>query len=194
MTLMQSEPNKGSLFKLSLPNPILASSLQTHRIRSNLPKAWSYYMQDGANRYGSETIYCAALQRLGLQLASCRSEASMVVHPVTRASHHPSEMHALSPSQVVLLLGVEEDYHTTHVDTDEHSHKTVYSRFPWTRNRLIATLMQAQKLAARSGEGMGRSTPVEELASLALSKAETHNEVSMKERLAHEVFSLCSVS
>lgn len=182
MTLIQSEPNKGSLFKLSLPNPILASSLQTHRRRSKLPKAWSYWMHDGVNRYGSETIYCAALQRLGLQLAPSKLEASMVILPVTRGSPRPAEVHALSASQVLLMLGVGEDYHADHVDTGDHSLKTVYGRFPWTRNRLIATLMQAQKMVARGSEGTGRLTPVEELANLTLSQAETPDVVSSERK------------
>jgi hypothetical protein len=142
-------------------------------------------MQNGTDRYGSETIYCAALQRLGLKLAPSKSDASMVVHPITRTSPRPMEKHALSLSQVLLILGWQEDYHANHVDTGGNHHKTVYGRFPWTRNRLIATLMHAQKIAARNGEGMGRSTPVEELESLSLAEAETPNEVSFERKLAH---------
>jgi len=180
VTLVRSAPNAGSVFKLSLPNPILASSLQMHRIRSKLPKSWSYWLQKGADRYGSESTYCSALQRLGYPSAASLADAVMVVRPMTRSRTQSNGTHLLSHNQILLMLGWEEDYHSKYVDTTGNN-RTVYGRLPWTRNRLIATLLQAQKLAARhTAEGQRASTPVEELAGLGLTEEDPQPEVSIK--------------
>lgn len=176
VTLVQSAQGVGSVFLLRLPNPVLASSLQMRKTRSKLPQSWSYCMEQGLDRYEAEAVYGAALQRLGVRLASSLSAASIAIHPMSTLSNlHLNSSH-LQPHQVHLMLGWEEDYHRKATEQNG-TYKIVYGRLPWTRNRLIATILQAQKIANKVETGADLYTPPHELANLSLTPAEAPSEV-----------------
>lgn len=180
VTLVRSQPGVGSVFKLSLSQPIIASNHQAFKLQSNLPKSWSYWMQQNRDKHELYSPYCAALRRLGLTPADSPSEASLLVQVMTRFGSVIAE-EALSPlsNQVLLTLGWEDEHHSKSSGNLDHS-RIAYGRLPWTRNRLVSTLLQAQKLARRNGEDGRPFTPVKELGSLDLSDPEQRSEVSRK--------------
>lgn len=144
--MLESAPNAGSRFRLRLPNPILASSLRAHKTQKSLPRNWTFWMNQSKDEHGSEALYGAALQNMDIPLASSPSNATILVQPV--ASTSPSlESLSLGADQVLLMLGWEEDYHSG-IQSPSDEERTVYGRLPWTRNRLIATLLQVQQVLA----------------------------------------------
>lgn len=165
---MKSDLNKGSLFRLRLPNPIIASSLATHKARKQLPKEWTYWMNKTFDQHGCEHIYGNTLQSMGITLAPSPARASIIVQPMTQLptpSSGQSSSESLGSHQILLMLGWEEDYHLKNGKAED-AHRTVFGRLPWTRSRLIATIMQAQKLAKKASDATTVHTPVEDLKSL----------------------------
>lgn len=138
-------------------------------------------MQHKQDQHELHRPYCAALQRMGLTEAPSPSEASMLVQVMARSGDLCAE-EALAPlsNQILLKLGWEEDYHHRSTDSLANS-RIVYGRLPWTRNRLISTLLQAQKLAHRNAEEERPFTPVKELRALNFSDSDKSSEV-------HQIF------
>lgn len=149
VALVSSELGKGSVFKLHLPNPILASSLQMHKTRKLLPQNWAYWMNKTYDMHDCDSIYGDTLQNMGIALASSPTEASIVVQPMTQLPDHPAKREDVQSHQILLMLGWEEDYHLRSTDAGD-GQRTVYGRLPWTRSRLIATLLQAQQLSVKN--------------------------------------------
>lgn len=164
ISLVHSTPSAGSVFRFSLPHPILASSLQMHKLRDRLSKNWSYWTQNRAHDSGSQSNHCTALERLGVTLASSPSQASMLVQV---DNGQACELFPPPSNQILLALGWEEDHLARRV-SNVNNHRVVYGRLPFTRNRLIAALLRAQKLALRLEQVGTPATPVEELTNLQL--------------------------
>lgn len=159
ISLVESVPNAGSKFRLRLPNPILASSLQTARTRKSLPQGWTYWIQSLSDEHACDSLYGDALQSTGIAQAATPSEATVIVQPMLRIpspSSSSCQPHRPGIQQVLLMLGWEEDYHSR-VESRGDEQRTVYGRLPWTRSRLIATLLQAQQVLASANEAQSHA-------------------------------------
>lgn len=173
VSILRSAPGEGSIFRLRLPNPILACSLPMHLKRKQLPKTWSYWMNELFDRHDCDRIYGDTLQSMGLQRAQTLYQADIVIQSMTQLPKDSKPPDALSRNQVLLMLGWEEDYHSRPANLGD-AHRTVFGRLPWTRKRLLATLLQAQGIAASEQLAKSAHTPAQEIARLAFASETPH--------------------
>jgi hypothetical protein len=147
----------------------MGSSLEMHKRRRRLEPKWTYWTSPIPNSYLAQSLYCDGLQRLGVMPAAVPAEASLLVQPIVSSGVESCVSNSLVHGQILLLLGGEDSSPSVPaaaISPSLHS-RTVYGHFPWTRNRMLATLLQAQKLAAQSSTSYKiAKTPVVELAQM----------------------------
>jgi len=149
LQLVESIPEHGSSFKIRIPNPVLASCWPTHKSRKTLPSGWSYWINATEDLCQVGQIYGHSLRNIDIVQAPSSSQATLLVQPMTILSKPQTNTpDFLAPNQLLLMLGWEDDYHTK-VPGREASNRTVYGRLPWTRHRLVETIMQAQKMLVK---------------------------------------------
>lgn len=117
--------------------------------------------------YDCDKVYGQSLQGIGIPAAKSLYDADIVIQSMTQLPPNSDRPEALSRNQVLLMLGWEEDYHSRPLNLGD-AHRTVYGRLPWTRKRLIATLLKAKGIAVSEQAAKLGQTPAQEIAKLDL--------------------------
>lgn len=103
-------------------------------------------MPSNSGSHTCDAAYKHGLESIAVREASTAGKATILIQPPKMLSSPAAVSSSLRPEQLLFTLGWDEDHAPLAVEG--HNDRVVKARFPWTRNRLITAMTQAQKLAA----------------------------------------------